>query len=198
MADALTTTSEISSKIEDIIDQGEDFVYIVSAYIELSHQYHDKIEAALKNAEKVALIIRDDGEIKKADLEWFRSVKKLKIYKVPRLHSKIYMNDNEAVVTSLNLNGQSIAKNYEVGVVLDYDERAYDDILERVESYMQKKYLWNPNEVEEAASSTRRVAESSSKVTKKKPAGDTKGVKAQSVTKKTRTVSKTSNRRGTR
>jgi|GEM_PF-4556761 len=194
MADALTTTAELSSEIEDIIDQGEEFVYIVSAYIELSHQYHDKIEAALKNADKVALIIRDDGEIKKADLEWFRSVKKLKIYKVPRLHSKVYMNENEAVVTSLNLNGQSIAKNYEVGVLLDNDEDAYDDILERVESYMQKKYLWNPNEIKELPSSGV-TPDSSSKTAGKKPTRSAKGVKTVSTTKTKPSASKTSRSR---
>jgi len=57
-----------------------------------------------------------------------------KLFLVKNLHSKVYYNGKEAVITSLNLYMYSAYKNYEIGVAIDQND---EKELKKIENYIQ-------------------------------------------------------------
>jgi chaperonin cofactor prefoldin len=68
----------------------------------------------------------------------FEQVPNLEIYFLEELHAKCYLNERNAVITSLNLLNSSEAINREMGVLLnrEQDAKAYEECKREVESIL--------------------------------------------------------------
>lgn len=68
----------------------------------------------------------------------FKEIPNLKIYYLDELHAKCFVNEREAIVTSLNLLNGSEKKNREMGVRLDRDADAvaYQECVNEVRSIL--------------------------------------------------------------
>lgn len=144
----LTSTDSISGKIESIIKEAEDDLYIISPYIQLEKSENnqwDNIIKVLKFAYKEGATIyivsrQSDEEVK--DILLFDKLKEsynesVKILLVPNLHAKLYYNGESALITSMNMYFHSSLNNYEIGVQLSR-KRTPDDMkkLKKYISYL--------------------------------------------------------------
>lgn len=121
MADFYTGKA-LDEKLTDIIWKANKELIILSPFIRLD-DYCKKIFSKLKNSPELEIIIvfgKNEGETQRSlnqdDLEFFKDFENIVIIYCNNLHAKYYSNENEALLTSLNLLGKSMTGNVEYGI----------------------------------------------------------------------------------
>jgi len=142
----LTTTDEISGVIQSIIQDVTDELFLISPYIQLEkkskNEQWEKVKQSLRFALKkdnvtITFMAREPDRKNSIDvmeiLEEFLG-NNCKVILVKDLHSKVYYNGKEALITSLNLYMHSAFNNYEIGVSFDQSDTKE---IEKIENYIQ-------------------------------------------------------------
>lgn len=136
MATFLTTT-DTSASIERVIRNAKQELTLVSAYVYPRVIYLQRLKDAAARGVHITLIFgkrRMDEKVMKL----FRAIDNLDIHYLHELHAKCFVNEEEAIITSLNLLNGSEEKNREMGVRLERrtDRQAYDDCVAEVRSIL--------------------------------------------------------------
>ena len=128
MAEFLDTTG-VSAKLTEIIKKAQDRLVIISPYLRVNRQIKELLEAKDRNRINV-WVIYGKNELRPEENNWLRSMKSIKTGFLSDLHAKCYMNEDEALVTSMNLYEYSQVNNYEMGisVSLEKDPELYEEI----------------------------------------------------------------------
>lgn len=146
--------NKLNSKIADILADATENVYIITPYIRLHSRIHDTlIEFRDQYNIRLHIVYRSNPKGKKQnltreDFEFLKSFNNIVIYSNDRLHAKIYANDSEVLVTSMNLYKYSHDNNIEVGMVMsknanDEERRNYDQaihLIQRIQNTSVKEY----------------------------------------------------------
>lgn len=134
--------SEISGKIMSLIDEATQFVVIVSPYYNLGRwqKLTSRIEKAVERDVDFTFYVRKPETIN--DQENINEINKigfipLEIY---RLHAKIYFNESEAIISSMNLNVSSDTSSLDIGVITKNKEE-YDDVIRFYEKYIKSNIV---------------------------------------------------------
>lgn len=121
MADFFTGKA-LDEKLTDIIWKANKELIILSPFIRLD-EYCKKIFSKLKKSPELEIILvfgKNEGETQRSlnqdDLEFFKDFENIVIIYCNNLHAKYYSNENEALLTSLNLLGKSMTGNVEYGI----------------------------------------------------------------------------------
>ena len=141
MAEFLTTTG-VSHHLERIINEADELLVIVSPYLSVNPRIQGYIESKcwehkLKtNREypvQVAIIYRDEKQAPGIEA-WLESLPNTLIGFCKNLHAKCYLNEKEALITSMNLYDYSQIHNYEMGVLVseDADPEFYLQVYEEM------------------------------------------------------------------
>jgi phosphatidylserine/phosphatidylglycerophosphate/cardiolipin synthase-like enzyme len=112
----LLRSHEISTAIINLIINAKENVYLISPYVKLWNHLQQAISQALKRNVEVFVYIRAD---KLPDYEeTCRSLLQLgaSVYTVNLLHAKVYANDSECIVTSMNLLDFSASNSEEIAI----------------------------------------------------------------------------------
>lgn len=136
MAEFLTTT-DCSAAIERIIRNAENEVTLISAYVMPRLMYIERLKDAAARGVRIRLVFGKrpmDDEV----MAHLRTINNLEVHYLHVLHAKCYLNESEAVVSSLNLLGWSEHKNREMGVLLDkvHDKTAFEELKREVASIL--------------------------------------------------------------
>ncbi len=136
MAEFLTTT-DTSAAIERVIRGAEKKLTLISAYVFPRVIYLQRLQDAAGRGVHITLIFgkkRMDEKVMKL----FQEIPNLRIYYLDVLHAKCFVNEQEAIVTSLNLLNGSEEKNREMGVRLHHrtDAQAYRECVNEVASIL--------------------------------------------------------------
>lgn len=145
MATFLTTTDS-SAAIERVIRTAKKELMLLSAYVIPRVIYLERLKDAAKRGVRITLVF---GKRKMDDrvLTLFKEVDNMTIYYLDVLHAKCFVNESEAVVTSLNLLNGSEDKNREMGVRLEKatDADAFEECIEEVRSILSVATLVHSN-----------------------------------------------------
>jgi len=121
---------EVAVKILDIIQEAKKFLIIVTPYIKLRDWRHvqGSLDRVLKSGVKVAAVVRlENGVLVQSDTEdvtWLLQ-NGVDVRGVEYLHAKIYLNEREVLVTSMNLHQFSANNSLEIGLAIrDKDSEA--------------------------------------------------------------------------
>lgn len=130
MAEFLTTTG-CTSKIEDMVREARDMIWLISPYLKIDRRLKQRLRARDSAGVKMRLVYRGE-KLPEGESEWLHSLDSLEILRHKDLHAKCYMNENEALVTSLNLYEYSQVNNDEWGILVSRtdDEELYRRIFE--------------------------------------------------------------------
>jgi hypothetical protein len=116
------TSSNLNARIEAIIENSKENLILISPYIKFSKLIRRKLER-LKVEPNLKLTIvfgknADDyfKSIATEDFEFLKTLPNIEIKYEPDLHAKVYMNDGEIILSSMNLYEYSQANNIEFGV----------------------------------------------------------------------------------
>lgn len=114
--------SEISSKIMSLIEESDEYVFLVTPYVKISKWYKliKKIDSLKSRKVPFQFFIRkDDNNLNSAyeldNLNYTYS-------EIPDLHAKLYLNEKSAIITSMNLLLSSEINSIEIGYMTETKE----------------------------------------------------------------------------
>ena len=84
-------------------------------------------------------VIYGKNELRPEENNWLRSMNSIRTGFLSDLHAKCYMNENEALVTSMNLYEYSQVNNYEMGISASREEdpKLYEEIEKESERILR-------------------------------------------------------------
>ena len=120
MNQELFKTDEIASAITRIIDESQKYCFIVTPYYNVWDQLAKSLAKAAQQQKKLVFFIRYEVDYVEGGINYKR-IKVLIDYGfdvvyVKNLHAKLYMNEKEILVTSLNMYDKSVRANFELGI----------------------------------------------------------------------------------
>jgi phosphatidylserine/phosphatidylglycerophosphate/cardiolipin synthase-like enzyme len=120
---------ELAPCILDIVDKTEKYCFIVTPFFELNpHWRHlERIFKKAYNDKKKIFFIskkQEESSQKDKDKESIKIIKEyfndeLDLFFCDFLHSKIYLNEKQVLITSMNLNNYAKDNNFEIGCLID-------------------------------------------------------------------------------
>ena len=127
-------TTGISYHLEELIKNTQDRLILISPYL----QFHQRIKDHLENLniqKRDIRIIYRENKLQVEESNWLEGQIGIRTSLCKSLHSKCYINENEAIVTSMNLYSFSQQNNDEMGihVTKNNDSELYDDINKEVQ-----------------------------------------------------------------
>ncbi len=132
---------KISEEILSIIKSAKDELIIVSPYIKLTPE----IKQAFRDQEDKVLInlVFFREKIHKYVFDFFDNMPNVFLYANSYLHTKCYMNEKKALLTSMNLYEYSMRNNFELGSLFKnkgLDKRNYEEIRNEMFFIMERSH----------------------------------------------------------
>lgn len=135
MAEFLTT-ADISARLQKIVRESDEYLVLISPYLKVNPRIRELLEQKSRTNTHVR-IIYGKTELQPEEREWIDSVPAIELCFRQSLHAKCYLNDKEAILTSLNLYEFSEQHNDEMGIVVsktrEYDRELYRQIYQEAE-----------------------------------------------------------------
>jgi phosphatidylserine/phosphatidylglycerophosphate/cardiolipin synthase-like enzyme len=132
MAKFLDTTG-VSYHLQQLINKANERLILISPYLKINEKIKQSLED--KNRMKIDIrVIYGKNELQPEENNWLKSMTSIRSSFCKDLHAKCYLNENEAIITSMNLYEFSQVNNNEMGiyVVKETDSTLYNEIYEEV------------------------------------------------------------------
>ena len=168
MAEFLTT-SGITNSLEKIIKEAKDQLILISPYLKVNpkiktllqdkdHEIQTSVPSTLsrvisafrkeESTTKMTIqIVYRKGKVDPHEKAWLDCLSSIETIALENLHAKFYLNENYALLTSMNLYQSSQVHNYETGILVrrkrwsggdgDGDGRIYNDIVNHAEELVR-------------------------------------------------------------
>ena len=123
----ILTTPEISLAILQLIEDTREYCFLVSPYYKPWGQLQRALQRAKAKKQPVTVICRaDQKEHQIREIIRDQKTNGYELVLVENLHAKLYLSENAAILSSMNLYNSSEAQNIEIGQVLSYyDSQAF-------------------------------------------------------------------------
>lgn len=133
MAKFLDTTG-VSYHLQQLINKANEKLVIISPYLKIN----DRIKQSLEDKNRMKIDIRvvyGKNELQPDENNWLKSMTSIRSSFCKDLHAKCYLNENEAIITSMNLYEFSQINNNEMGIHVDKanDPNLYKEIHEEAQ-----------------------------------------------------------------
>lgn len=132
MAKFLDTTG-ISYHLQQLINKANERLVLISPFLKINEKIKQSLED--KNRMKIDIrVIYGKNDLQPDENNWLKSMTSISSSFCKDLHAKCYLNENEAIITSMNLYEFSQVNNNEMGiyVVKESDPTLYNEIYEEV------------------------------------------------------------------
>jgi hypothetical protein len=113
----LLETAAQSLEIENIIKNSYEYLLIVSPYLKINNRLKPKLAEAFNRTDTVIILYREN-KLNKDERLWLNGFTKVQLLPIKNLHAKCYLNEETALITSMNLYDYSQINNHELGVKL--------------------------------------------------------------------------------
>lgn len=120
MAEFLLTAG-VTYKLEELIKGTEDKLILISPYLQFSKRIKDNIEN-LNILKRDIRIIYRENKLQVEESNWLEGQVGVRTSICSSLHAKCYLNEKEAIVTSMNLYTYSQENNDEMGIYVTRKE----------------------------------------------------------------------------
>lgn len=130
MAEFLATEG-VSHALAEIVKRAQERLVLISPYLKVNPRIKEFIED--KNRLKIDIrIIYGKEDPPPEEIAWLKSMTSVRTSFCRNLHAKCYLNENEALLTSMNLYEFSQVNNYEMGILVyrEQEPDLYKEILE--------------------------------------------------------------------
>lgn len=130
MAHFLTTTG-VSYRLEEIIKGAEERLVIISPFLRIN----ERIKSLFEDKDRLKIDIRvvyGKSELQPEENNWLESMNSIRTSFSKNLHAKCYLNEKQALLTSMNLYEFSQVNNHEMGILVVREEEPelYDEIYQ--------------------------------------------------------------------
>lgn len=130
----LLNTSAAHYFLEALIQSAKDRLVLISPFLKLNDRIRELLED--KNRLKMDVrIVYGKSELQPQEIEWLKAQSYIRTSFCKNLHAKCYLNEENAIVTSLNLYEFSQINNNEMGILIrrDDDAELYKDTNEEAQ-----------------------------------------------------------------
>ena len=120
--------------LEELIKNASDRLIIVSPYLKLNERIKELLED--RNRLKIDIrIVYGKNDLHPEEINWLKNLTFIRTSFCKNLHAKCYLNENECIITSLNLYEFSQVNNNEMGVLIyrNEDAKLYADTYEEAQ-----------------------------------------------------------------
>ncbi len=123
-------------KMRELITEAEESLAIVSPYMDPTDDFVRAIETAALEGVAVQVLCRKDVASEYRRAAWFKRLGDAGVSFgcVDRLHSKVYLSDQHALVTSMNFHRSSGENSFEAGIFVEWDNKLYKSVEDYVKS----------------------------------------------------------------
>jgi hypothetical protein len=133
MAKFLDTTG-VSYYLQQLINNAHERLILISPYLKVN----ERIKQSLEDKHRLKIDIRmiyGKNELQPEENNWLKSLSSVRASFCKNLHAKCYLNEQEALITSMNLYEFSEVNNNEMGIYVTKQEDAqlYQDIYAEVQ-----------------------------------------------------------------
>lgn len=133
MAKFLDTTG-VSYHLQQLINKANEKLVLISPYLKIN----DRIKQSLEDKNRLKIDIRvvyGKNELQPEENNWLKSMTSIRSSFCKDLHAKCYLNENEAIITSMNLYEFSQVNNNEMGIYIEKsnDPDLYKDIYDEAQ-----------------------------------------------------------------
>lgn len=114
-------TSATNYYLEELIKQTRERLIIISPFL----KFNERIKELLADKDRMKIDVRlvyGKSELAPQEINWLRSLEFVRTSFCQNLHAKCYMNEQAAIVTSMNLYDFSQVNNNEMGVYIRREE----------------------------------------------------------------------------
>ena len=111
-----TGQTGISDRLEKIIKNAEERLWLISPYLKVNNRLKELLEGKKPSVD--VRVIYGKSELQPEEKKWLEGLTQIKTSFRPNLHAKCYLNENEALLTSMNLYEFSEKNNDEMGVLV--------------------------------------------------------------------------------
>lgn len=128
MAKFLDTTG-VSYHLQQLINKANEKLVLISPFLKIN----DRIKQSLEDKNRLKIDIRvvyGKNDLQPEENNWLKSMTSIRSSFCKDLHAKCYLNENEAIITSMNLYEFSQVNNNEMGIYIEKsnDPELYKDI----------------------------------------------------------------------
>lgn len=120
MAKFLNTTG-VSYHLEELIKNTKDRLILISPYLRFTDRIKEHIDNLANQKNDVRIIYREN-KLHPKDNSWLENQIGIRTSLCENLHAKCYINENEAIITSMNLYEFSQQNNNEMGIYISRQE----------------------------------------------------------------------------
>ena len=119
----------VSYHLGEIIKKAQQRLYLISPFLKVSKDLKELLETKRPSVD--IRVIFGKSELQPDESEWLEGLDFVKTSYRENLHAKCYLNEDEALLTSMNLYEFSERNNDEMGILVSRkdDEELYEDIL---------------------------------------------------------------------
>ena len=127
-------TSATNYFLEELINGTKESLVLISPFLKLNDRIKELLED--KNRLKIDVrIVYGKSDLQPQEIEWLKAQSYIRTSFCKNLHAKCYLNEENAIVTSLNLYEFSQINNNEMGILIrrDDDAELYKDTYEEAQ-----------------------------------------------------------------
>ena len=120
--------------LEELIKNASDRLIIISPYLKLNERIKELLED--RNRLKIDIrIVYGKNDLHPEEINWLKNLTFIRTSFCKNLHAKCYLNENECIITSLNLYEFSQVNNNEMGVLIyrNEDAKLYADTYDEAQ-----------------------------------------------------------------
>jgi hypothetical protein len=128
-------TQAISNELMKLIKDAKEKIVLISYSFKVNPQIQERLRTKSKiGTLSEIVIVYGRTELKAAELEWIKDIQDLKIYEKSNLHAKCYLNEDRAIICSMNLYDYSQQNNIEMGILItkEEDKVAYEELMDEI------------------------------------------------------------------
>lgn len=137
MAKFLDTTG-VSYYLQQLINNAQERLVLISPYLKIN----ERIKQSLEDKHRLKIDIRmvyGKNDLQPEENNWLKSLSSVRTSFCKNLHAKCYLNEREALITSMNLYEFSEVNNNEMGIYVtkQEDSQLYQDIYVEVQRLLR-------------------------------------------------------------
>ena len=129
-------TSQISSELMQLLKEAKERIILVTYSLQVNTQIQERLKTKSKIGTLAEIsLIYGNTKPKKKELEWMAEIDDLKVWQKKNLHAKCYINENKAIISSMNLYDYSQTTNVEMGFLITKAEEpeAYQKMMDDID-----------------------------------------------------------------
>lgn len=127
-------TSATNYYLEELIKNAKERLILISPFLKINDRIRELLED--KNRMKIDVrIVYGKSELHPQEINWLKSLTFVRTSFCKNLHAKCYLNEEVAIITSLNLYDFSQVNNNEMGILLtrEADSECYRDAYDEAQ-----------------------------------------------------------------